>query len=1088
MRVFEKMSSSVNKPVLKIFCSGCSQKLDVTEFKSFSNFPCPVCKNNIVVPKKLEDLYLLEKVSEDDECEVFVGKKDDKDVTVKVFKKKIEGKLGALACLKMLTNKYSDFNFFESEGQIAGYKDGIVTQEKPQKKDEEAKGKKSKGATKSLAKKTKDKAKKKIAEKSTKTSQSKPKLDAGKISAKAGKLKRRSKSSNSAFILAGVIAAIVLIAFIAMPGSTDSKKDEVSMIVEEGEVKNKKADKKRRLELEKKQELARLEEERRLEIEKEAELARKEKEKRQQELEKEKEFARQAAEKERQLELGAFLDVINPPQAKLDHFKTLPAVSAANLKALMKKHCVECHNAKKTKGDLNLDVFNSPITIYRGYEMIKQGYESIVHGDMPPDEDDISESELKHLKAYLEKLIYTLESKPSNMKTTALIRRLTPYEYDNTVTDITGLDLNIGESFPADGGGNQGFTNDAYVMGVSPILMEKFIEAAERISAYSVFDIEKGISFNKREVSAALADVFESDLRKTIYSVSSKAYPGKFSIEGTLPNLMKAVSELYHNTGQKETLEVVAKRHRVYPVFIQKALRYFSSSAGKSEMEHKALKKWKSLRRGNVEDKDLKEAIKQFVDFYKASNFFLVNRRHKDRKKHIGLARNVESLFFLDEKSASVELQGSQVSKYYKAIDFYTYSRYASSPREGKEVYTHVSPLIRKFLYKVYRRPPYDQELSIRTKDFMNDSITYGMPVAARILVIREFSSLNFAFRIESKKSSKIDDYDLASRLSYFLWAGPPDDELLGLASKGELNKEENLLKQIERMLKDKKSARLAKHFANQWLKFGDILGAEGPSSEMYKGFDEQLAKDMWQETAMCFNYIVKNDRSILEILDADYTIINGRLSKLYGLGAGSSSFKKVSVDSNKRGGILGHASFLTMTSMSRRTSPILRGNWVLTTLLGLTTPPPPMDVPEIPDEDSVSETFTLEQQLAKHRNVAACRGCHKKIDPLGIVLENYDLVGRWRNNYANASIVSNAKMNGEEMNGLAGLKKYLLKNKVQFIRNLSKKMISYGLGRSVYFYDNYLVNKMIENSIRNNYKFSSLVKTFVLSSQFQHK
>ncbi|MCM8542983.1 MAG: DUF1592 domain-containing protein, partial [Lentisphaeraceae bacterium] len=691
-------------------------------------------------------------------------------------------------------------------------------------------------------------------------------------------------------------------------------------------------------------------------------------------------------------------------------------------------------------------------------------------------------------KTYLKKLIYTLESKPTNFNETALIRRLTPYEYDNTITDITGLDLKIGESFPTDGGGNQGFTNDAYVMGISPILMEKYIEAAEKVSAYSVFDINKGISFSKGEVSAASADVFENDLRKVIYASSRKAYPGNFSVEGSLSNLMKAVSELYHNTSKKDPIEEVAKRNRVFPAFIENGYKYFSSSAGKSEIEHQALKKWKSLRRGNVEEADLKEAIKEFVEFYKASSFFLVNRRHKDRKKHISFVENVDSLFFLDENSGPEEIQGSQLIEYKKAVDFYRYSRFASHAREGKDVQAYISPLIRKFLYKVYRRPPYDQELAIRTKDFLDDSLTYGMPVAARILVIRELSSLNFAFRIESKRSSVIDDYDLASRLSYFLWAGPPDEELLQLASKAELKKEEVLLAQVERMLKDKKSARLAKHFANQWLKFGEILGAEGPSPEMFQGFDAELAKDMWQETAMCFNYIVKNDRSILEILDADYTIVNSRLSKLYGLNQGSSGFKKVSVDSKKRGGILGHASFLTMTSMSKRTSPILRGNWVLTTLLGFTTPPPPMDVPEIPDEDPTGEDFTLEQQLAKHRDTAACRGCHKKIDPLGIVLENYDLVGRWRDKYANAPIISDAKVYDMELNGLGGLKKYLMQNKVQFIRNLSKKMVSYGLGRSIYFYDNFLINQMIESAIRNNYKFSSLVKIFVLSPQFQHK
>ena len=1025
----------------------------------------------MVVPKKAGDFFLVKKLSSHAGFESYLALKDDKKIIAKVSTSNpdlapsvIDGSGGSL-----------DFDpgFRLTEKPIeAEVKKEPVSEVKKSPVKSNA-GSKNKPATKPKAKAPAVKAKKAAI---------KPQP------VKAVRVKRKRKSNNSQFIILGAVVAIFIVAFIALSGSSVTNVEVNEVESADSTNKDRKTERKRQKELEKKQALARQEEERRLELEKEAELARQEEAKRKAELEKKQELARQAAEKEKEQELSQFLAVINPPQEKLDLFKTLPAVSAANLKSLMNKHCVECHNAKKNKGDLNLDVFNNQLSIYRGYEIIKHAYESVSFGDMPPDEDDISQEDKSKLIGFLEKLIYTLESKPANMNKTALIRRLTPYEYDNTITDITELDLKIGDSFPADGSGNQGFSNDAYVMGISPILMEKYIEAAETISSYSVFDINEGIGFSKSEESAPAADVFESDLRKEIYASSRKVYPGTFSVEGALPKLMKAVSEIYHKTSNKEALETIAKRHRLHASFVQKGYKYFSSSAGKSDIEHKALSKWKSLRRGKVEDADLNEAIKEFSEFYKNSNFFLTNRSHKDRKKHVSLVKNVESFFYLDDKSAAAELQGSRLTDYKKIQSFYEFSRFATSVREGKEVYSHISPIIQKFLFKVYRRPPMEQELAIRTKDFMEDSLLYGMPVAARILVIRELSSLNFAFRIESKKSSLIDDYDLASRLSYFLWAGPPDDELLRLASEGKLKDEEVLLGQVDRMLKDKKSARLAKHFASQWLGFGDILENEGPSSELFTGFDKELAKDMWQETAMCFNYIVKNDRSLLELIDADYTIVNNKLSRIYGLNQSSSSFKKVSVDPSRRGGILGHASFLTMTSLSQRTSPIIRGNWILTTLLGEYVPPAPMNVPALPEEEVVNESLTLEQQLAKHRNVAACRGCHKKIDPLGVVLENYDPVGRWRQQYKSAEIVSEAKINGAAINGLAGLKKYLLNNKVQFTRNLSKKIVSYGLGRSTYFYDNFLINNMIENAIRNDYKFSSLVKTFVLSPQFQHK
>lgn len=1060
------MSSIESKPALKIFCSECKQKMDVTEFKSFSNFPCPVCKNTIVVPKKIGDLYLSEKLSDDEECETFLGLKDKNKVSVKLFKKKLEGQLGIQACIKMLSEKYKDFTFSEHDGQIAGYKEGHIEAVK------------SKESPKKSAKKSPAKSKKQNQLSS---------VSAGAVQVKSTRVKRRSNTNNAIFIIGGVIAAIMVLAFLAMSGSSKTETD-IAKVEVEKEKKKPEKEASDEQKIKDQQTLARQEEEKRQELEKEAALAREEEEKRRQELALAKEKAEKEAAKEREMELEKFRSLVRPSQEKLAIFNSLPEVSFTHLNTLMNKHCVECHNAKKTKGDLDLDVFNDQISIYRGYEVLKHAYNSVVHGDMPPDEDDISDSDRKHLISYLEKLIYTLDSKPGNFNNTAIIRRLTPYEFDNTVLDITGLDLKIGESFPADGNGNQGFSNDADIMGVSPILMEKYIEAAELISNYAEFDIEKGITFNKSEVNAALVDDFESELRKQIFSVSRKVYPGNFQVESSLPRLMQAVSAIKHNLTDKKTLEEVAGNYRLYPAFIQNGLKYFSSSAGKSEIEQKALMKWQSLRQGRVTEETLNEAIKEFADFYKNSSFFLANRRHKDRHKHIDIVDNVESLFFLNNDFAQEVLQGSRPGDYQKTIAVYKFSRFAKSGRDGRNIYSIIAPHIQEFLSKVYRRPPQESELAIRVKDFLNDSITYGMPIASRILVIREFSSMNFAFRIESKRSSKVDDYDLASRLSYFLWAGPPDEELLSLASKGELKKEATLLLQVERMLKDKKSARLAKHFANQWLGFGKILEYEGPSSKLYSGYDKELAKDMWQETAMCFNYIVKNDRSILEIVDADYTIVNNRLSRLYGLNQTSSSFKKVKVDKSKRGGILGHASFLTMTSLSQRTSPIIRGNWVLTTLLGVYVPPAPMNVPALPEEEVLSESLSLAQQLAKHRNIAACRGCHKKIDPLGIVLENYDPVGRWRDSYQNAAINSVATVDESEITGPLDLKNYLLKNKIQFIRNLSKKLISYGLGRSTYFYDNFLVNDMIEKSIQENYKFSALVKTFVLSPQFQQK
>ena len=1063
--------SDLKTDELKIFCSKCKQKMDVSEFKIFATFPCPVCTNEIIVPKKVGKLLAVKLISEDKEFENYLGSQENKEIAIKVFKKTVAGSLGIKACLKMLSKEQPNYIFSEFKGQLIG-----------SSKDNKAieKLKISQRSTVKDKKPKKKKTENNKVKKGLKPTEKSPK--------KPVKVKLKKPPANSSFIFAGAIASILAITFILVLSGSNKEDLKSSTRPPKKLVKNDlKTTVKKTMTGEHKFILAKHDLQQRSEDSQVQNILTIKPESQFEEKQVSQEENAKKEESQRKEELDQFLQLINPPKEKLELFAKLPKVSSVHLKDLMKKHCTECHNERKNKGDLNLDIFNSDIAIYRSYEMIKHSYENVLHGDMPPDEDDLSDSDRAQLLTYLEKLIYTLESKPLNFKKSALIRRLTPYEYDNTIVDITGLDLKIGESFPADGGGNQGFINDAYVMGVSPILMEQYIEAAEQISEYSKYDINKGIYFTKNEEMADSTELFEDTLQKKIF-FAKEIYPSRFSIENSLPNLMRAVAEFYFTTGKKDTLESITKRHNIHQSFIEKGYNYLTSSAGKSDIENKALKKWKSIKRGNVDNKKLNEAIKNFTNVYKASKTILFNRKEKDRSKHIPFIKNIEDIFILSDKEALTKFQGSQYESYKKALEFYRYSRFAEKPKDGKNIESYIKPHIRNFLYKVYRRPPTEQELTIRTNDFLNDCITYGIPVAAKILVIREFSSVNFVFRIEKKKTKLINDYDLASRLSYFLWAGPPDDELLSLASKGELNKENILLKQIDRMLRDKRSTRLAKHFANQWLKFGEIISSPGPDSELFSGFDPQLAKDMWQETAMCFNYIVKNDRSILEIIDADYTIINNRLSRIYGLRQNSSSFKKVRVDRKTRGGILGHASFLTMTSLSKRTSPIIRGNWVLTVLLGNTIPPPPMDVPDLPEEEVVNESFTLEQQLAKHRDVAACRGCHKKIDPLGIVLENYDPVGRWRDKYQNAPIVSSAEVEGSTVNGPADLKKHILKNKVQFIRNLSRKLVSYSLGRSIYFYDNFLVNQMIENCIRSNYKFSSLVKTIVLSPQFQHK
>ncbi|MCM8539526.1 MAG: DUF1592 domain-containing protein [Lentisphaeraceae bacterium] len=1090
-KTVKKINLDENKKLLKIFCSECKQKLDVSESESFSKFPCPVCKKDNIVPKKIGEHYLIEKLSDDEQFENYIELKDDKEVSVKIFKKKIEGSLGIKACLKMLSKENSSYNFAEENGQLIGICEDIkvIEEEKKSSKAKEKNQKKeTEKAKKSSSKKGLDKSKKKSPSKAKNLALA-PKSDLSTAPVKAIKVKLHSKSNNSAFVILGIIAALIALVFVIMPNSSQSEKNADSSNLASLDNKKSQEEKKAQKELEKKQEAARLQEEK-----KQQEIARLKEEEQLKEMakleaeQKQKELAKQKEEM-KQKELEEFLALIKPSEEQRQKFAQLPEVSSIHFQKLMNKHCIDCHNVKKRKGDLDASMFTTPASIYISFERIKDMYESVKSGEMPPEDEEISDSDKNHLLAYLEKIIFTLESKPAKVPSTAMVRRFTPYEFDYTVQDVTGLDLEFAESFPAESSGDQGFVNDASQLNVSPIMMEKYMSAAESIASHSEFDIIKGFTFSEKPSPLLRPEKLEENLQSQMYAYLKEYYPSDFAIQQYLPRLINACAELTKDTSNKKSLEDLASKHKIHPLFVQNGLKYFSSLSGKSKTETAILRNWSGLRSSKDTKDLLKEITEQLMTAYAASSTVLNNHQNKERHKHIALVKNIESLFLVDKEALGTNVDESKWQEYSKIADIYQFSRFATNVRQGAAVQAHLKPLIYKFLYKMYRRPPSEQELAIRVNDVLNDTLKVGMPLATRILVIREFCSFNFFFRIEHKKESKIDDYDLASRLSYFLWAGPPDEELLKLASEKKLSDEETMNQQITRMLKDKKSARLAKHFAEQWLRLNEIMLSDGPEKDIFPGFDKDLAKDMWMETAMCFNYIVKNDRSMLELLSSDYTIINNRLSDIYGLNQHSSQFKKVYVKNEQRGGIVGHASILTMTSFGKRTSPINRGSWVLGVLLGTPTPPPPMDVAELPKEEVITKTFTLKEQLAEHRDNPNCKSCHKKIDPLGFVLENYDTVGRWRDKYLSDSEVDSlSEIDDEPLIGPAGLKKYLMDNKILYIRNLSKKLLSYALGRGIYFHDNFIVNKMVENAIRNDYSFSSLVKTIVTSPQFQHK
>jgi hypothetical protein len=395
---------------------------------------------------------------------------------------------------------------------------------------------------------------------------------------------------------------------------------------------------------------------------------------------------------------------------------------------------------------------------------------------------------------------------------------------------------------------------------------------------------------------------------------------------------------------------------------------------------------------------------------------------------------------------------------------------------------------------RAYRRPVDEPDLK-SLMDFYRQGradgdFESGIEVALTSMLVKP----QFLFRIERDPPSipsgtayRIDGPELASRLSYFLWSSMPDDELLDLAIRGELNRSDVLEAQVRRMLADERSRSLVNNFAAQWLYLRN-LEAVIPDMRLFPDFDDNLRQALRQETELFVESILREDRSVLELIKADYTYLNERLAKHYGIPhVYGSRFRRVAVDEGgHRGGLLRHGSILAVTSYATRTSPVIRGQWVLKNLVGTPPPPPPANVPAL-EENTVSSTLAVRERLKQHRANVACAGCHQLMDPIGFALENFDAVGRWRETDASQAVdASGGLPDGSEFAGVAGLEQALLNRPELFVRTLTEKLLTFGLGRGVEYYDAPAIRQIVRDAREDNYRFSRLILGIVTSTPFQ--
>ena len=418
-----------------------------------------------------------------------------------------------------------------------------------------------------------------------------------------------------------------------------------------------------------------------------------------------------------------------------------------------------------------------------------------------------------------------------------------------------------------------------------------------------------------------------------------------------------------------------------------------------------------------------------------------------------------------------------------------------AKPGSGKAAHDAAREVIAAFAYRAFRRPVESSEVEKFLALFdraQGRGETYEASLRLPLKAI--LISPNFLFLVEPMPPEEgvyeLGDYQIATRLSYFLWSSMPDDELVALASKGRLHDENVLRQQVERMLRDPKSVALAQNFACQWLGITALGGATRPDTSRFPQFDDELASAERQEVVLFFDSLIREDRSLLDLIDSDYTFVNQKLAQLYNLPrVRGGEMRRVTVGSRDRGGVLGMAAMLTATSYPLRTSPVLRGKWVLEQLLGQRIPPPPPTVPQLPQDDKHTDGISFRQRLEMHRANPECASCHSKMDPIGFGLENFDAIGRWRiSNGGEPVDASGVLPNGQRFSGPRELKAILLNDKDEFLANFSRKMLGYALGRELNKFDQ-CVLKDASNALKgSDNRPSALIATIVLSKPFLYR
>ncbi len=724
------------------------------------------------------------------------------------------------------------------------------------------------------------------------------------------------------------------------------------------------------------------------------------------------------------------------------------------IRPLFAKYCFDCHGSDTAEGDLQLDSFASAAQVRDQRERWLKVQGQLRAESMPPeDADQPTAQQRAQLLEWIDLTINKADCDGPVNPGHVTLRRLNRIEYRHTIRDLLAVDYQPADDFPADDVG-YGFDNIGDVLSLPPLLMEKYLAAAQQVSQQAIVT---------PSVPALDRSVPGRDLQG---AGSATAEARALSTSG------EVFLELEMPTAGSYRLWIRAAGDQAGDEPVRIAFRVDGRDVVEQPVRATRSEPGEYSARINIPAGSHKIGVAFLNDYYVPAKD---GQPGQDRNFFLGALR----------VTGPLDVDDSKLSPQHRRI-------FVVQPGEQLSEREAARQILQPLAARTFRRDvaPAEVERLLPLVDLAiahGDSFEAGIQLALQTLLV----SPHFLFRVEQnpaedQESRALDDFELATRLSYFLWSSMPDEELFQLARAGQLRQDDQLTGQVRRMLADPKADAFIENFAGQWLQLRSLEDLQF-DTERFPHSDAKLLRDMRTETTRFFAEIVRQDLSVLTVLDADFTFVNEALARHYGIsGVTGPEFRRVSLAGTPRGGVITHASILAVTSNPTRTSPVKRGKFVLENLLGSPPPAPPANVPLLDDQQQL--TGTLRQRLEQHRINPGCASCHKLMDPIGFALEHFDAVGRYRETDDGQPIDPSGELpTGEKFQGFAELRTLLSHSKrEQYLQCLAQKVLIYALGRGLEYYDQCAIDEILNALEQDDYRFSRLVLEVVRSDPFQ--